>query len=98
MNVASDVELSNRVEVRGTVTLNLGEKTTLAATQGITVNSGNTLVIEGTGKLIAIGGVDATYIRRGLSGIGGNYGFGTGAITINGGDITATGGSGDTDL
>lgn len=97
MDVTSDVELSNRVEVKGTVTLVLGENTTLTATQGITVNNGNTLVIEGTGKLIAIGGVDATYTRRGLSGIGGNYGFGTGTITINGGNITATGGSGNTD-
>lgn len=96
MNVTSDVELSNRVEVKGTVTLNLGENTTLTATKGITVNNGNTLVIEGTGKLIATGGVAESNDRRGLSGIGGSFGSGTGTITINGGDITATGGSGYT--
>ncbi len=96
MDVTSSVKLSNRVEVQGTVTLNLGENTTLTATKGITVNNGNALVIEGPGKLIATGGVGGPDDRRGLSGIGGSYGSGTGAITINGGDITATGGSGNT--
>lgn len=98
MDVASDVELANRVEVKGTVTLNLGENYSLNATKGITVNDGNTLIIEGTGKLIATGGVGGPNDRRGLSGIGGSYENPTGAITINGGDIAATGGSGDTDF
>lgn len=96
MDVTSSVELSNRVEVQGTVTLNLRENITLNATKGITVNDGNTLIIEGSGKLIATGGVDESSGKRGLSGIGGSFGSGTGTITINGGDITATGGSGNT--
>lgn len=52
-NVTSNVTITDRITVTGTVTLNLGAGATLTATKGITVNTGNSLTINGTGTLYA---------------------------------------------
>ena len=92
---SADVEISTRITVSGDVHLILVDNCTLKAEKGITVNSGNSLTIygqtAGTGTLTT--GTPDTY----YAGIGG-YGTGTsnpgnsGAITINGGTVSATGG------
>ncbi|MBR1536507.1 MAG: InlB B-repeat-containing protein [Treponema sp.] len=78
----SNITISSRITVVGTVTLYLKESYTLTATSGISVLDGNTLIIEGTGRLSATG-------TEGNAGIG----VGSSILTINGGIITATGGS-----
>ena len=78
------IAFSQRIIIDGNVTLHLGAGTTLIASKGIELAEGNTLTIEGTGKLTAQG-------ENGKSGIGSLY---YGHLIINNGDITATGGSG----
>ena len=89
------VTVTGRITIDGSVNLLLPDGKTLNANSGITVSSGNTLVIDkfdskstGTGTLTAtgafacagIGGTDTTDKRNG------------GTVTINGGIVTATGG------
>ncbi|MBQ3665548.1 MAG: fibronectin type III domain-containing protein [Lachnospiraceae bacterium] len=81
--VNSNVTVSNRINVKGNVTLLLNEGCTLTASKGIEVSNGNTLTIEGAGTLNANGASD-------------NAGIGSenvGTIIINGGTINARGGS-----
>ena len=80
--VNSDVILSNRPVVRGTVTLNLDNMFCLTAPQGIQVAAGDTLIINGPGKLIA------SSTSTG-AGIGGTVGTAPdcGTIIICGGQI-----------
>ena len=78
--VYENVNIDSRIQISGTVTLILGEGTTLNAKQGIEVANGNTLIIEGPGTL------NATAIDT-KSAIGAQF---IGAITINGGTINAT--------
>ncbi len=82
--VSSDVTISSRINVSGSVTLQLDEGCTLTASRGIQVSSGNSLTIEGSGALTATGVSEA-------AGIGGKGGW-SGEITVNGGTINATGG------
>ncbi len=86
--VDSDVEISSRITVSGMVNLILADDCTLTASNGIDVNSGNTLNIYvqsgGTGKLTATGTGEG-------AGIGGGSRDDAGTITINGGTVTATG-------
>jgi uncharacterized repeat protein (TIGR02543 family) len=86
--VGSDITISSRITVRGTVNLILANSGRLEAQKGITVSNGNTLNIFGqaddTGQLIANGDNSAAGI-----GSGGN-------INIYGGIITAQGISGGT--
>lgn len=95
--VTGTVTLDDRVEVSDSVNLILADGAELNATKGIGVTAGNSLTIygqsEGTGKLTAgayqvynsaaIGGTDDKGQNRNLCAHG--------DITINGGDITATG-------
>ena len=83
--VISDVTVTERIQVSGDVTLNLSEGVTLTPKKGIEVSNGNSLTINGPGAL-TIDGCD-----RHKSGIGADaYGY----ITINGGTVNVTGGSG----
>ena len=92
--VTENVTNSKRIAVRGAATLILGEGTTLTATSGISVPSGKSLVIDGSGKLIATGSDGSAGIGGTAPASVGNWsqnGF-SGSITINGGTISATGG------
>ena len=86
-SVISDVTVTARIQVSGNVTLNLSEGVTLMAKKGIEVSQDNNanLTINGPGAL-TIDGCD-----YGKSGIGA-YAYGN--ITINGGTVNVTGGSG----
>ena len=87
--VTSNVTISERIQISGTVNLILGEGATLTAKDGIEVSTGATLIIDGTGSLVAKPTTATTYGNGGgKSGIGG-YLFGN--IIINGGNITAEG-------
>ncbi len=90
-SVTSSVELANRVEVQGKVTLVLGAGTTLTAPRGITVDKDNTLTITGTGTLEAGPTADGDY---GLAGIGASVGADAGTIVIKDGIVIANGGEG----
>ena len=95
--VKSNVTISNRITVNGTVNLILCDEATLTASKGITVTESNTLNIyaqsEGTGTLVVEnpGGENAA--------IGGFYdddegeGYNSGPINIHGGNLNVTGGS-----
>ena len=82
--IASDVTASERLNVDGDVHLTLGAGTTLTASQGINVSSGNSLTISGTGVLNAFG-------CEGCAGIGGGINESCGSVTINSGTVNATG-------
>ena len=87
--VTSNVTISERIQISGTVNLILGEGATLTAKDGIEVPTGATLIIDGAGSLVAKPTTATTYGNGGgKSGIGG-YLFGN--IIINGGNITAEG-------
>ena len=81
--IYSDVEVSSRINVYGTMVLNLGEGATLHAPKGIDVSIGNSLIINGPGTL-TIDGCDS-----GNAGIGAKN---VGTLTINGGIINVRGG------
>ena len=81
--VFQDLEITSRINIRGDVTLFLGEGTTLHAPKGIELSNGNSLTIEGPGAL-TIDNCD-----REKSGIGAQD---VGTLTINGGTINVTGG------
>ena len=86
-----DVTIGGRITVSGSVTLILPDGFTLTASRGIAVNEGNSLTINapgnGTGTLISSGN-----IASGYAAIGGDVYKNAGTITINGGNVTATGG------
>ena len=86
-SLSKDVTITDRVEVTGDVTLILPEGMTLTASCGITVTEGNSLTIEGSGKLNATG---LLY----HAGIGGCEEENCGDITIKGGIINVSGGCG----
>ena len=86
--VISNVTISSRIEISGTVNLILGEGATLTASNGIEVPSGATLIIDGPGSLIAQASSNDGE-GNGRAGIGASVSFGN--ITINGGNVTASG-------
>ena len=94
--VNENVSISDRITVNGTVHLILADGTTLTASKGITVNSGNTLNIygqtSGTGTLNATG-VQVNGSGTESAAIGSTNGTTVGNITIHGGRITAEGAS-----
>ena len=93
--VNSNVTISTRITVNGTVNLILADGYSLTASQGITVNSGNTLNIYGqsggTGTLNATGAKLSSNDGTEAAGIGSTGYSAVGNITIHGGRITATG-------
>jgi len=91
--VSSDVTVSNRIVIDGSVTLTLGEGATLTAEKGISVKGGNALTLEGTGALVATQNGQVSNNNH-YAAIGGDYQTTTGTITINSGIITATSTSG----
>ncbi|MBE5902034.1 MAG: hypothetical protein E7280_09025 [Lachnospiraceae bacterium] len=90
-----------RPSVKGTVNLILYDGAELVVRKGITVSVGNALNIfcqsAGTGQLLAGGHYEGGTLQidceNGFAGIGGSYRTSTGNIAINGGVITAAGGS-----
>ena len=84
-----DTTIADRVTIdgKGTVTIILTEGTTLTAEKGINVTDDQELHIIGEGKLVATGDEKS-------AGIGGGDGEDSGTIVIQGGDITANGGTG----
>ena len=82
--IYSDVEVSSRINVYGTMVLNLGEGATLHAPKGIDVSIGNSLIINGPGTL-TIDGCDNDKAGIGAKNVG--------TLTINGGIINVRGGS-----
>ena len=97
--VNSNVTIASRITVTGDVKLILCDGATLTASEGITVNEGNSLTIygqtNGTGALTIPTGVSLGAGIGGLSLSEGGYTteyHSGGTIIINGGKITATGG------
>ena len=86
--VTEGVTISSRITVSGTVNLILCDSTTLKATKGINVRSGNTLNIYAQSDGKSQGALQATTSDH--SGIGSDLRQNSGTITINGGMITAT--------
>ena len=86
--VNSNVTVSSRIEVLGTVNLILVDGKTLTAPKGIRVKSGVTLYIYG--QNYGTGKVDAKGNNRG-AGIGGNENESAGTIIIHGGTVKAEG-------
>ena len=86
--VTSNVTISSRIEISGTVNLILGEGATLTASNGIEVPSSATLIIDGPGSLIAQASSNDGE-GNGRAGIGASVAYGN--ITINGGNVTASG-------
>ena len=84
---ATNVTITNRITVEGTVELVLGTGTTLHAPKGIQVSEGNTLTISGTGALT----IDETAYK--YAGIGVSDQGNCGTVTITGGVINIQGGS-----
>ena len=91
--VSGDITVSTAIKISGDVHLILSGDSKLNAPKGITVASGDSLTIyatspDSTGKLVASG-------DEGSAGIGGSAASAdAGTITIVGGTIVATGGSG----
>lgn len=84
----ADTKIANRVTIegKGTVTIILTEGTTLTIEKGVNVTGDQELYIEGTGKLVATGDPKS-------AGIGGGENEDGGTVVIQGGNITANGGS-----
>ena len=91
--VNSNVTIDNRVTVSGKVHLILADGASLTANGGINVAENNSFTVyaqsvgENMGTLTATGQDDAP-----MAGIGSEFGDSVGTITINGGNVTATGG------
>lgn len=83
--VSGEVEIGGRIKVHGDVKIYLCEGALLNCS-GITVQSGNSLTIDGTGALRAVSATDDP-------GIGGVSRTNCGTIVIRGGVIEAIGGS-----
>ena len=87
--VNSNVEITARITVNGSVNLILTDGYTLTASQGITVDGSNSLTIYG--QTAGTGTLTATATASSAAGIGGGYMGAGGNITINGGTVTANG-------
>ncbi len=93
--VNGTVTVADRITVTGEVYLILADNCTLTASQGISVNEGNSLTIyaqsngSSMGKLEAHEKAETTFNYQ-YAPIGGDRDSSSGDITINGGNITAT--------
>ncbi len=85
-----NIEIEGRIVVKGEAKLVLNAGCTLTASKGITVQEGNTLIIEGSGTLIASANVSGTYNYAGIGGLS-NQDCGT--VIINSGTIIANKGT-----
>ena len=83
-----NASISKRIEIRGEVHLYLCSGASLTAKEGIHVPEGASLVIDAADDRAVLN----AYANTNFSGIGCNVGENAGAITINGGKITAIGG------
>ena len=93
--VEGNVEIHSRIEVTGHVNLLLTDGATLTAHEGIKVGSQESLTIYAQSADAATMGVLlANGVSSDCAGIGSGENDYTGNITINGGKVTATGGSG----
>ena len=93
-------QIVKRIVVKGNVNLILCDGATLNSLRGITVEKGNSLTIwaqsegENAGTLKAGGVSDSgSYLEHGVAGLGGLKTGEVGDITINGGNVIATGGA-----
>lgn len=90
--VSSNTTIADRVSVSGTVNLILCDGATLTASNGITVGNSATFNVYAQSEDEATMGVlNATTSETNNAGIGGTKSSSAGAITINGGKITAIG-------
>ncbi len=89
--VDADTTFNNRITVNGDVKFILTDGKTLTTTNGIAVNENNTLTIYGQSGQSGILNANSIDLH---AAIGGNSSNNTGTITINGGHVTAQGGSG----
>ena len=89
--VSADTEIDSRINCTGQVRLILCDGKTLTAPRGITVSNGNSLTIyaQSTDKN-TMGALRITAPDHYNAGIGGEE---SGTVVINGGTVTATGGS-----
>ena len=85
--IGSDMTISKQIEIVNTVTLKIAEGKTLTVPKGIHVPKGSNFVIQGNGNL------KINKVASEQAGIGGNNGEFFGSVTIQGGNVTVTGGS-----
>ncbi|MCR4771094.1 MAG: InlB B-repeat-containing protein, partial [Oscillospiraceae bacterium] len=90
--VSGTVTIPSRISVSGSVTLRLNAGSLLNAQCGINLYEGNTLTIEGSGTLLAVGNTNGNYGTDGNAGIGSERQGTAGTLIVNGGTINATGG------
>lgn len=83
--VSQDVTNDKRIRIQGSAVLTLDEGVTLTLNKGIQVSENNSLTIRGAGKLIA-------NAEKNNAAIGSGESQKNGAITIESGEIIATGG------
>lgn len=83
--VSQDVTNDKRIRMQGSAVLTLDEGVTLTLNKGIQVSENNSLTIRGAGKLIA-------NAEKNNAAIGSGESQKNGAITIESGEIIATGG------
>ncbi|MBR1582518.1 MAG: InlB B-repeat-containing protein [Spirochaetales bacterium] len=85
-SIISDVTVTSRLVVNGTVTISLPADKTLTVPKGIKVAEGNSLTITGAGTLVI------AETEAGKAGIGGDGNESCGTVEIKGGTINVTGG------
>ncbi|MBQ7643485.1 MAG: InlB B-repeat-containing protein, partial [Spirochaetales bacterium] len=85
-SIISDVTVTSRLVVNGTVTISLPADKTLTIPKGIKVAEGNSLTITGAGTLVI------AETEAGKAGIGGDGNESCGTVEIKGGTINVTGG------
>jgi uncharacterized repeat protein (TIGR02543 family) len=92
--VNDNIDFDYALTLNGNVNLILADRCTMNANGGIVVSSGNSLTIYAQSDGGSMGVLNAVVLTSdGYSaGIGGSYDQSCGTVTINGGDITASGG------
>lgn len=91
--VNSNITIDNRVTVSGDVHLILADGASLTVHDDINVAEGNSFTVYAQSTGAAMGVLTAKDKTGNEAGIGGGYWENAGTITINGGNVTATGGS-----
>ncbi len=85
-SIISDITVTERLVVNGSVTINLPAGRTLTVPKGIRVAEGNSLTITGAGTLVI------AETEAGKAGIGGDSNESCGTVEIKGGTVNVTGG------